>query len=848
MFRVFCALFLLSAAIAVPSASAQSRLQQPSFGGLFAAGNHYPQTLGRDGARGWNYFSNSGYSVIDGVAVTFIARVNDAGMVDPQWQMRQPFRIENFFVADDGSVFVLRDSDKRWYQLVTMPDGSVDAALLLNASSLPPLDSSKIAFNAPLRSANGSNIRLEVTSTGQAPYVDTNVLRRSSNQDAAHWATPILGTVRSIAVDDVGRTYLLGQALNIGGRTDNLLRVQSDGAVDPIWSANITPGTYLSSQIRVVSNRLIVADTVRNPPPSNIRVSTLNLVDGSRIAERVELAGVSGDIASDGSVLTMRPDGRPLVMTTSGGNEIGVKVLDALYGVNGTITAAVKWRGGYVVAGRFDYWFDGKLYRNFMQIDESFRPVPSWTPPIVGTPHALAVGKDGALIVGGVFTLGQHANLARFSSIGVLDDAWRPAIAGEIYSLAAIDDGSLVVGGAFSAVNGVERRSLAKFRADGSVDAVWASQPSWPKLVAGFAGFGSDGIRSITDAGASGILFVWEDAGMNSYDTGTVRLSREGAGDTLALPEAVAQSGGKTARDPATGIVYGNAVNWYLPPVGARRGSSLVRLLPPNLDVDPTWAPVTPEKSTDVGDVVRVTQSHIYVCAYPYLQRFDSATGAYDTSWNSNRFVLCPNDFIEWSANGYDRLLMWGYFSGGLEAWSTATLANQPRTVVEYYARDAKRFFITARDAEVAALDAMPAAFARTGMQFSATDAGVDVPVDASRDSVCRFYAPPALGGSNTHFYGRGADCQWLKRFSTLRWEGYGFRVHKPASGACPSAAFKPVFRMFNNLSASNNGNHRYVVSEARRAEMVGAGWMDEGVAFCTADAVDSRTLADVVR
>ena len=316
----------------------------------------------------------------------------------------------------------------------------------------------------------------------------------------------------------------------------------------------------------------------------------------------------------------------------------------------------------------------------------------------------------------------------------------------------------------------------------------------------------------------------------------------------LVLPAATSQSGSKTARDPATGVVYANAAYWNLPPFGTRRGGSLVRLLPPNLDVDPTWGPASPENHIDFAGIVRVTQSHVYVCAPPYLQRFDSATGAYDKNWSSTKFLLCPDDLIEWSAKGYDALLMWGPYYGEFAAWSTTTLANQPRTVVEYYARDAKRFFITARDAEVAALDAMPAAFTRTGMQFSATDAEVDVPIDTSRDSVCRFYAPPALGGSNTHFYGRGADCRWLKRFSTLRWEGYDFRVHKPTSNACPSAAFKPVFRMFNNLSASNNGNHRYVVSETRRAEMVGAGWQDEGVAFCTPDAVDSRTLADLAR
>ena len=57
-----------------------------------------------------------------------------------------------------------------------------------------------------------------------------------------------------------------------------------------------------------------------------------------------------------------------------------------------------------------------------------------------------------------------------------------------------------------------------------------------------------------------------------------------------------------------------------------------------------------------------------------------------------------------------------------------------------------------------------------------------------------------------------------------------------------------PVYRLFNDLVASNNANHRYVVSDARREEMVSAGWKDEGLAFCGSDATDSGTLSGIVQ
>ena len=110
---------------------------------------------------------------------------------------------------------------------------------------------------------------------------------------------------------------------------------------------------------------------------------------------------------------------------------------------------------------------------------------------------------------------------------------------------------------------------------------------------------------------------------------------------------------------------------------------------------------------------------------------------------------------------------------------------------------------------------------------------------------ICRFYAPPERGGSNTHFYGRGTDCQFLNTFSGVVNEGYDFAAPVPAAlaGLCPVNAPMPVYRMFNNLAASNSGNHRYVVSQTRIDEMKARGWVDEGIAFCATSAVDSRAF-----
>jgi hypothetical protein len=235
------------------------------------------------------------------------------------------------------------------------------------------------------------------------------------------------------------------------------------------------------------------------------------------------------------------------------------------------------------------------------------------------------------------------------------------------------------------------------------------------------------------------------------------------------------------------------------------------------------------------------TGTHVYVCrsyTAARVYRFDKTTGREDPNWSSDETFLCDTNWVERRDNGVT-LLSSGWYGSFLQVSTTAR--NTPRTVVEYYSRGAKRYFITGRPNEIALLDAMPANFVRTGMTFAAETALVRSS-DASRTPVCRFYAPPEAGGSNTHFYGRESDCTLLKRFQTLRYEGYDFRTGVPdTSGACPAALPKPVYRLFNQMTASNDGNHRYVVDEWLRNEMTAFGWANEGIAFCT----DSATSAN---
>ncbi len=175
---------------------------------------------------------------------------------------------------------------------------------------------------------------------------------------------------------------------------------------------------------------------------------------------------------------------------------------------------------------------------------------------------------------------------------------------------------------------------------------------------------------------------------------------------------------------------------------------------------------------------------------------------------------------------------------GAAHVWATTrTNPASDKSDIEYFNRDLGRYFITGRASEQATLGALPASFQRTGMRFSAKSSEYR---DVAEVPVCRFYAAPESGGSNTHFYGTGDDCPALNTARPLRFEGLDFAAIKPTNGSCPTTAPNPVHRLFNNRAATNEGNHRYVVSDATRLKMQRTGWVNEGVVFCATAVTDA--------
>lgn len=238
----------------------------------------------------------------------------------------------------------------------------------------------------------------------------------------------------------------------------------------------------------------------------------------------------------------------------------------------------------------------------------------------------------------------------------------------------------------------------------------------------------------------------------------------------------------------------------------------------------------TSMRATVSGNVIRVDLD------------FEGKAGAVRAGWAKFASLRLPN-----LAPGSYRVEAWGRpdTGGEYKRYFTRDFSvDSAVPVVEFYSATLDHYFMSAGPDEIAALDrGVMGDWKRTSLTMKAWFRQADAPPTAV--PVCRFYAR----GPNSHFYTGSADeCAYLKsleqqqradaaargqQFVGWGYEGTAFWAVMPQNGTCPGAML-PVYRAYNNRSAQNDSNHRFMVNAAQRAAM-SQGWVDEGVHFCSA-------------
>jgi len=197
-------------------------------------------------------------------------------------------------------------------------------------------------------------------------------------------------------------------------------------------------------------------------------------------------------------------------------------------GPNDTVHAvAVQPDGRILLGGEFTTYSDDNAPRIARLtadglIDSGFNPGAGAN----RTVRALAVGANGAIVLGGDFlTVGgvSRPGIARLMADGSLDQTFNPGAGapGGVFTVAIQSDGKVLAGGGFSSAGGANYPFLARFNADGTVDRSFNT------------GTGPDGaVRSIA-VGADGKVIIGGDfVKLNNVDRARIaRLNADGSLD-----------------------------------------------------------------------------------------------------------------------------------------------------------------------------------------------------------------------------------------------------------------------------------------------------------------------------
>jgi uncharacterized delta-60 repeat protein len=165
--------------------------------------------------------------------------------------------------------------------------------------------------------------------------------------------------------------------------------------------------------------------------------------------------------------------------------------------VDGVVNAVVIQPDGKVLLGGQFSSVDGFPRANVARLNPDGSVDASFDPAFNGPVRTIALQRDGRIVLGGDFTSLQprvtgaavtRLRLARLNADGTPDASFAPSLAGplqpQVHSVLVQADGRIVAGGTFTTVQApgaaaaVTRNYLARFNADGSLDAAFNPSPN----------------------------------------------------------------------------------------------------------------------------------------------------------------------------------------------------------------------------------------------------------------------------------------------------------------------------------------------------------------------------------
>ncbi len=254
-------------------------------------------------------------------------------------------------------------------------------------------------------------------------------------------------TVRALALQTDGRMLIGGDFLSYDGiNRSRFARLNLDGTLD--WQFD--PGSALND------SAYAIAET---------------FTDDSR-SERKILVGGNFTLANGA------PRRYLAQFNDNGSVDLAFKVAAGAGGLDGPVWAiAVQPDRKIIIGGDFRS-VNGEPRNHIARLNPDGSLDASFSNSGIGansSVRALAVQRDGRILVGGLFTSVEDApqnRIARLNSDGSLDASFNTGAGANdaVYAIALQPDNRILLGGAFTRCGGVARSRVTRLNSDGSVD------------------------------------------------------------------------------------------------------------------------------------------------------------------------------------------------------------------------------------------------------------------------------------------------------------------------------------------------------------------------------------------
>ncbi|MBC6991508.1 T9SS type A sorting domain-containing protein [Hymenobacter sp. BT491] len=422
--------------------------------------------------------------------------------------------------------------------IVLNADGSPDNAFTINTFSFGYGSEGIVATAQPDGRLLVAGKGYGYTGTGSEPGIVRYNIDGSRDNTFVPAAGLTVEGVRSMVVQPdgkilVGGTFTTFNGASVGG----LLRLNADGTRD----LSFATGAVLNVQeIKLLSDgKMMVGGAITNQV-GTVRGSLLSLLPSGTVDPTFVPSGSAPLIRnpSDNGSMAVLPDGKLVVVSTS--SDVTPTSSVVCYLPNGTEDAAwapTQLTDGVVAALQVlpnGVVLAGGNFSSFATRSTSLVALSATGAPASGFALALqqlgivtnlVLQPDGRILISGDFSEINGVlvhKIARLLPNGEVDNSFRgPSdLNGEVRTLLLQADGQIVVGGTFTRIDGQKRLAVARLKASGELDPLFA--------VGFYDSSGSSSVSALAQQPDGKLLiagaFLYVNGGTNFY-TSVIRIN-----------------------------------------------------------------------------------------------------------------------------------------------------------------------------------------------------------------------------------------------------------------------------------------------------------------------------------